>query len=109
MIQYVLMDIEGTTTRISFVKDVLFPYAYEKLENFLATTEEGKLAVAATGGSLPKSVAHFRQLIAQDVKDPLLKQLQGSIWKQGYDSGELVAHVYPDVLPSWQEWAKRGV
>ena len=35
MIKAILTDIEGTITRISFVKDVLFPYAAGQLPEFV--------------------------------------------------------------------------
>ena len=36
----VVLDIEGTTTPISFVGEVMFPYVARELENYLRTTWE---------------------------------------------------------------------
>lgn len=106
-----LTDIEGTTTRISFVKDVLFPFAYKKLDSFFSKNAEQELVakILAKFDSTYEAVKHFQDLIEKDVKDPDLKSLQGLIWKEGYDSGELVAHLYPDVLPVWKKWKEQGI
>lgn len=38
----ILLDIEGTTTPISFVADVLFPYARDNVRKHLTDTYESK-------------------------------------------------------------------
>ncbi|KAL7546252.1 hypothetical protein ACHAWF_009589 [Thalassiosira exigua] len=130
-----LLDIEGTTTSISFVKDVLFPYVLKNLDDYLGGTSvddaaELKEALLADLGKLgndhPSNVQYrkekssldsakdhaacvVRALMAHDVKATGLKSFQGKMWKAGYASGELVGHLYPDFLPC-MEWCKsRGV
>jgi enolase-phosphatase E1 len=117
----VLLDIEGTTTSISFVTDVLFPYAAARIPEFLkahAQESDVRSACAAINAeaneqekALPESecvLAVVRRQMAADVKATGLKQLQGLVWKYGYDSGAIKGHVYDDVLPSMQRWKSQG-
>ncbi|MEM7478279.1 MAG: acireductone synthase, partial [Planctomycetota bacterium] len=53
-------------------------------------------------------IEEVRRLMASDVKATGLKTLQGLIWKGGFDSGELKAHIYPDVIPAIQSWRDAG-
>lgn len=119
----VLTDIEGTTTSISFVYDVLFPYAETRLEEALAHPA-GELAEAvarlraefeedsARGEALPEfgtGAAYARHLMSLDRKSTGLKALQGLIWEEGYRSGRLRGHVFPDVPEALAAWARAGL
>ena len=119
MIKAILTDIEGTTSSISFVKDVLFPYARERLPAFVETHAETPevqhwLHEAAKEAGL---VSATRQelidlligWIDADRKSTALKALQGMIWKDGYASGEYRAHVYPEVPAVLTAWRNRGL
>jgi len=105
-----LCDIEGTTTSIAFVYETLFPYAAQAAEAFLAAhgdNPEVALACArihqdATAeesqlGGLATVLAVVRRQMAGDVKATGLKQLQGLIWRHGYETGAIHGHVYADV------------
>ncbi|KAH8330813.1 hypothetical protein KR067_007697 [Drosophila pandora] len=126
----VLVDIEGTTTSISFVHQVLFPYAKENVEKFLKQSwdnEETKQIVEdlqqvpqyddyqATLSAHPavvdvKVIAGFvRYLIDKDLKVTPMKTLQGLIWACGYASGELKGHVYEDVPDAFRAWQEAGL
>jgi len=115
-----LLDIEGCTTSISFVHSVLFPYAREHLSSYLetnvnATQKEqylkalSKEVSAISGGESVKQdiVALVQYLMDRDVKSATLKDLQGKIWKAGYTSGQLKAHVYDD-FPLTLQWMKQN-
>ncbi len=130
-IRGILLDIEGTTSSISFVYDVMFPYVRENLTTFLVDnwSEESVqrclplLAVdfehAGLNSWLPDSLspekARIRvgegvlSLMDCDVKATGLKQLQGAIWKDGFHSGQMVAHLYDDVAPAIKTWNDAGV
>jgi len=98
-----VLDIEGTTTRVSFVYDVLFPYAREHLRGFLrdeARLQEPELGVRA---------AFLESLMDADSKDPELKRIQGKIWQRGYEAGSLRGEVFPDVPPALQRWRAAGI
>ncbi|MCA9191974.1 MAG: acireductone synthase [Planctomycetales bacterium] len=130
LVRGVLLDIEGTTSSISFVHETMFPYVREKLDDFLSNQ-----------GNLPE-FQHIYELLAKDMgygsfaewqsKDlslpPLdlvrvgvhtlmdkdskttgLKALQGLIWKAGFESGRLRAHVFSDVVPAIQAWRQAGI
>jgi enolase-phosphatase E1 len=117
VIRALVTDIEGTTTSLSFVKDVLFPYSRDKMAAFVRE-RAGDPEIAAlldrlrgetAGGTNAEVVELLLGYIAADRKDPVLKALQGRIWRHGYESGEFVAHVYPDVEPALRGWKQRGV
>ena len=116
--RHILLDIEGTTSSIAFVADVLFPYARRELESFLRRRWD-EPEVARARALLAKDVqttdelglealcAAAYRLMDADAKATGLKELQGLIWREGYDAGRLVSHVYPDVPPALAEWARR--
>ena len=92
----ILLDIEGTTTPISFVTEILFPYARARLVTVLE--REGR------AGEAPAFLAEMDG----DSKSTALKELQGRIWEQGYENGELTAPLYPDVAPALVRWREQG-
>jgi enolase-phosphatase E1 len=106
-VKYVLVDVEGTTTSIDFVRDVLFPYSLDRLDALLAaraSDAEVKALIKECGG-----VEGVKALIREDRKHPALKRLQGLIWRAGYESGELKGHVYDDVPGALARWRERGL
>jgi enolase-phosphatase E1 len=115
----ILLDVEGTTSSISFVYDVLFAFAKEHVGNFLARHAgddavrplAAALAVetGADGGDPARLALAAIDLMNRDVKSTPLKALQGLIWRGGFESGELVAHVFDDVPPALEQWASSGL
>ncbi len=113
----ILMDVEGTTTSIDFVQQKLFPFAAQALPGFLrAKAQEpqvqGILQQLQQGQgqlSLEEAIALLLRWIEEDKKEPSLKALQGLIWEQGYQQGQLQGHVYPEVPGEWQRWKAQGL
>jgi enolase-phosphatase E1 len=119
----ILLDIEGTTTPISFVHDVLFPYSRHHLESFLVRhiesidvisdlallSEERAKDVSDNKAPPPLIEPYVYWLIEQDRKSPALKSLQGKIWQQGYDDGSLRSLVFADVRPAMQRWRSKNL
>ena len=116
-IRAVLTDIEGTTSSISFVKDVLFPYARRALPRFVH--EHGHEAevrrwldqVALENGGLCQDAMIVETLqgwIDEDRKHTALKALQGMIWEAGYASADFTAPVYPDAVDALRGWHEAG-
>jgi enolase-phosphatase E1 len=104
----ILLDIEGTTSSISFVADELFPYARKHLAAFVANhPEESAAILAEVPGDDP--VATLLQWIDEDRKATPLKTIQGLIWAQGYADGALRGHVYPDTPDALRRWHDAGV
>jgi enolase-phosphatase E1 len=130
----ILLDIEGTTSSIRFVYDVMFPYVrkhltFEVFANWLEPeylAAFDALARDAGHASLDawlqtqnltrdnpvraaeivcKEVVH---LMDADAKATGLKMLQGLIWQSGFESGELEAHIYDDVPPALAAWNSAG-
>jgi enolase-phosphatase E1 len=97
------MDIEGTTTPIAFVHDVLFPYAAARLADFIAAGDPALHDVPD-----PK-LATLQGWMARDEKVPVLKTIQGMIWDAGYRSGAIKGVVYDDVPPALRLWTRAGV
>ena len=117
----VLLDIEGTTTAISFVTDTLFPYAAARIPNYLAAhddaaTNAARAAILADATADEKAlggdvavIAVVRRQMAGDVKAGGLKQLQGLVWQDGYASGAIKGHLFPDVVPALERWQAAGI
>lgn len=113
----ILTDIEGTTSSISFVKDVLFPYARRALPGFVrAHGQEPEVrrwldVVATEHGSICSDdviVETLQGWIDQDRKHTALKALQGMIWDAGYRDADFTAHIYPDAAPALRGWYEQG-
>ncbi|MEI9926600.1 MAG: acireductone synthase [Sphingomonas sp.] len=102
----ILLDIEGTTSSIAFVAEVLFPYARKHLADFIATHSEVASILAEVPGD---PLATLTQWIDEDRKATPLKTLQGLIWAQGYADGELKGHVYPDTPAALRRWQAAGI
>jgi enolase-phosphatase E1 len=130
-IRVVLLDVEGTTTSVSFVYDVLFPHARAHLAEVLRdgphdpgvrddvealrverTAETAADAPEWRAGSpeqvLDSAIAYGLWLMDRDRKSTALKSLQGRIWQRGYNEGTLASHVYPDVAPALKRWRAQG-
>jgi enolase-phosphatase E1 len=110
----IVLDIEGTTTPIAFVHDVLFAFAKTHLAAHLAH-HDVTAAFRAEYDRDPDRPAEFelepyiRWLIDRDRKSTALKALQGEIWRTGYASGELRSVVYDDVPPALVAWRTAGI
>jgi enolase-phosphatase E1 len=110
----VLIDIEGTTTRIAYVRDVLFPFARARLPALLAQAADRREVATelAEVARLAPGQAPLDALLAwmdEDAKVTPLKTLQGIIWHGGYQSGELQGELYPDVAPALRRWHAAGI
>jgi enolase-phosphatase E1 len=128
-IRVILLDVEGTTTPLSFVRDVLFPYARLRMGDFLhghaadagvhgdlaglriqhaGDTSAGHNPPPWDEGGLESVAAYARWLMDRDRKDSSLKSLQGRIWQDGYLTGALVGQVYADVPAAFERWQRAG-
>ena len=117
MKQAIVTDIEGTTSAISFVKDVLFPYARRALPGFVrehALDPEVRrwldVAAADAGGLCQDEmlVEVLQGWIDEDRKHPALKALQGMVWEAGYADGDYRGHVYDDAAAGLRRWQAEG-
>lgn len=108
----IVTDIEGTTTPISFVKDVLFPYATVHLPAWIAAHRDEPAVAELEAHREPGDadvVATALRLIAEDKKVTPLKTLQGLVWEAGYATGVLTSPIYDDVAPALRGWHAAGV
>jgi enolase-phosphatase E1 len=122
MVQYVLMDIEGTLISVAFVREILFPFAKHRLASFLDERRHDP-TVLQWMGVCQDAIEHetgtrpaynelpviLRGWIDQDRKLEGLKALQGMIWEEGYRQGAFVPELYSDVLPALTQWRSRGI
>ncbi len=127
----VVLDIEGTTTPISFVFDILFPYARQHLAQYLTahsqsedlqtlvhefsnqlTSEGSSLKLDSTPSSpewIAQATAAIAKFMDEDRKFGPLKTLQGQIWEAGYTVGALKGQLFPEVADSLQRWKQQGL
>lgn len=128
-VRAILLDIEGTTTPIAFVHDVLFSYARNHARHFLRNninSDDVRADVSMLFEEHALDVVNARQppelteeidslgdyidwLIDHDRKSTGLKSLQGKIWRQGYLDGSLKAQVFADVAPALERWRAAGL
>ena len=135
-VEAIVLDIEGTTTAMAFVCEVLFPFARRRLRAYLldpehrhalreplrrlrdewtadpdAARDDGTADCPWGAGSqnLESAATYVEWLMDRDRKSPGLKLLQGMIWDEGYRSGELKGEVFPDVPPALGRWRDAGI
>ena len=135
MITHLLLDIEGTTCPITFVSSVLFPYAKKQLKSYIDSNNRDDVVRQLIKDAWnewrsdpdPKSQAmleggtteardidnegihdYLQYLISIDRKSTTLKDLQGRIWKQGYDLGSIQSELYPETLAALHAWTSAG-
>ena len=131
-IEAIVLDIEGTTTPIAFVYDVLFPFARAHLREFLqnpmnaaqlreplqrlheellvdADHDADHGPARAWDGGGGAAASYVEALMDRDRKSPGLKLLQGLIWEDGYRAGVLKGEVFADVPPALQRWRDAGL
>lgn len=114
-----LLDIEGTTTPISFVTDVLFPYAERQYASYIHKNwssdafqpyKDGFAEEDRNLGSNPEALIAFVQAKhAKNEKHTAFKSLQGALWKSGYEDGSIKSLVYPDVPEAIRRLGELGI
>jgi len=118
MIKAIVTDIEGTTSSLSFVKDVLFPYARANLEDYVRrhqnepqvnTLLEETCNEAEAELDTAQLIAQLIQWLDEDKKVTPLKSLQGLIWEAGYQKGDFSGHIYPDAAANLKAWKAKGL
>ncbi|MFI4957645.1 MAG: acireductone synthase [Lysobacterales bacterium] len=118
-IRAIVTDIEGTTSSISFVRDVLFPYARKRLPAFIEThgdrpevqhwLHETAREAGLVEANRQDLIELLQRWIDEDCKSTALKALQGMIWKDGYAAGDYRAHLYPEVAARLRDWRADGL
>lgn len=120
--KYILTDIEGTTSSISFVAEKLFPYFRNNIldlseladdpvvqEAFEQTIQLAKSEDGETIATEQEIIDKLYEWSVEDRKITPLKTLQGVLWDKGYRDGELKGHVYPEVAASLKKWKEQGI
>jgi 5-methylthioribose kinase len=113
----VILDIEGTTSSLSFVKDELFPYARARLADYVREHAHALPNLFAdvagiegkTSLDTPQLIATLQRWIDEDRKLTPLKSLQGLIWEEGFARGELHGHIYADAVAALRAWHGAGL
>lgn len=118
MIRNILTDIEGTTSSISFVHEVLFPYARRQMATFIrehaneadvAAQLEAVVSEAGQPLNTEQTIILLEQWIDEDRKLTPLKTLQGMIWEAGYRAGDFTGHLYEDAARNLRHWHDKGL
>lgn len=120
--RFILSDIEGTTSSISFVNDELFPYFRKNIDQvtlfahlpqvknafneIIAISQQEEGTILTTSEDVKQKLLQWS---LADKKYTPLKMLQGLIWEKGYKLGELKGHMYDDVAPSFEKWKLNGI
>lgn len=113
----IVTDIEGTTSSIAFVHEVLFPYSRARLASFVADRPEQVAPILAAvreeAGEADLDTLGCVALLLDwhdaDRKVGPLKTLQGMIWAEGYASGALQGHIYDDAAAALRRWHEAGI
>jgi enolase-phosphatase E1 len=118
-VRAIVTDIEGTTSAISFVHDVLFPYAARELPHFVAAhgadpevaglLDDARREAGEPEATEARVVDILLGWIAGDRKATPLKSLQGLVWRDGYERGDFTGHVYDDAAEHLRHWSARGI
>jgi enolase-phosphatase E1 len=119
---FILTDIEGTTTSVSFVYDVLFPYFRENMQKVrtmihlpevqaifketIRLSQETENKIIATEEEVIETLIRWSN---EDKKLTPLKDVQGILWKEAYETGIIKGHVYDDVAPALKAWKDAGL
>ena len=118
MVKSILTDIEGTTSSISFVHEVLFPFAKRELPKFVSDNQgqanvweqlNAVRALEPAADDVDSIITTLMGWIKEDKKATPLKALQGMIWEAGYQSGELKGHLYKDAHENLIRWKSQGI
>ena len=118
MIKAIVTDIEGTTSSLSFVKDVLFPYARTNLADYVRRHKDQSQVKTLLDDTCKEAgaeldtgqlTARLIQWLDEDKKVTPLKSLQGLIWEAGYQKGDFKGHVYPDAAENLKAWKAKGL
>jgi len=112
-----VLDIEGTTSSLSFVKDELFPYARARLSNYVAEhagtltalLDEVRRIEGNAALDTQQLIETLIRWIDEDRKLTPLKSLQGRIWQEGFERGELHGHIYEDAVEALRAWHAAGL
>lgn len=120
--RFILTDIEGTTSSISFVAEKLFPYFRNNILDLAEMTDNPvvkeafeqtiKLAESEDGETISTEQEIIDKLYEWSVEDRKitpLKTLQGVLWEKGYRDGVLKGHVYPEVAANLKKWKEQGI
>ena len=133
--QHLLLDIEGTTCPVSFVSDVLFPFAKQELSTYIkqnwdkiphnkpiqaakkewlddesSKSMQTKQQVAkGETEEMDGLIQYLKHLISIDKKSTALKDLQGKIWEHGYNNGDLKSQLFPETAECLREWREQGI
>jgi len=118
MIKAIVTDIEGTTSSISFVHDVLFPYAREHMNDFVHLNENNPEVMSHINDvrrecekdlDIDGVINQLIKWIDEDKKVTPLKAIQGLIWETGYRQGDFHGHLYPDAFENLMKWHEQGI
>ncbi|MDD1608422.1 MAG: acireductone synthase [Methylococcaceae bacterium] len=118
MIKAIVTDIEGTTSSLSFVKEVLFPYARAHLADFVRSHAnespvkellEETCQVVGEKRDTEQLITQLIDWIDEDKKVTPLKSLQGLIWEAGYQQGDFTGHLYADAAENLKKWHTQGL
>jgi enolase-phosphatase E1 len=118
-IKAIVTDIEGTTSAIDFVHQVLFPYSTKALPDYVrqhaqqteiaAIIAQVKAEIKQADADLEVIITTLLDWIARDQKITPLKTLQGFIWETGFKNNHFQGHLYQDAYLNLKQWQQAGI
>jgi enolase-phosphatase E1 len=115
----IVTDIEGTTSSLSFVHDVLFPYASRELPRYVRANHEHpdiarlvddtRKEAGEVDAPIDRVIDILLGWIKEDRKATPLKALQGHVWRHGYENGDFTGHMYDDAVDRLRRWSALGI
>ncbi|WP_040748480.1 acireductone synthase [Nocardia transvalensis] len=118
MISAVVVDIEGTTSPTSAVREDLYGYTRQHLPRWLADNRGGAAEAVIEGtreqaGRPDADTAEVAEILRgwldADVKAAPLKAAQGLICAEGFRGGALHGEFFPDAPPALRAWHAAGI
>lgn len=118
MIKAILVDIEGTISSLDYVRKVMFPFSKKNLRSFIIHHRSGEIVKKLLGElslklgkiiEIEEAINILESWIDNDLKEPILKEIQGYIWEEGFKSGQLKGHIYQDAYDKLKEWKNKGI
>ncbi|MFK7856781.1 MAG: acireductone synthase [Granulosicoccus sp.] len=116
--QVILLDIEGTTSSTSYVREHLYPYGLSRFFDYLNERRDSdevhqvlaeiREIIEEPSAELERCVWWLKHWVETDQKITPLKTIQGWIFPDGFARGELTSHFYPDVIPVLRQWHSLG-
>jgi len=122
MVKFIITDIEGTISPLSFTSDLLTKCARVNMEDFVYSNTNNHDVLQAlydaqeyiheVSGKKPtrkEVVQHLIEWLDRGIQHPALLKLELMLWKLGYENGDIKGQIYADVPLALDRWREKGI